>query len=344
MRSVLSPFIDIWIVFLLVVSGCSFKKEVAQPEEERFKLERENSKPPDTDTLQNIVASGDLSEILQFLRERQNLDLNRSLGEETALSIAIRRGDFEVIALLISYGASPFVSLSNNGPSAYENIEKYSPRVKSVISAQVEVTLNVYRDLIKKNQSDKVIEYFDRESLPCALALENIKNGNELNRYLENNKIFERILQTQRCKNLDNKFVEKLAATELLYVLKSGSRDLSLLKLLVNRSILPIKILSFRNDFSNVYINPVFLISERQFCDGDFSSDELKAWRNELTILFPNFSGIAWESEPIQSNSTSILNNRLLITEFSSRNEGMIAFIQEFTGIKNFFKCGGNPP
>lgn len=325
-------------ITIFLLPCCSFKKNAGDLKETAA-VQKTESLASIEESLFKAVESGNVSELKDILRENPDIDLNMRQKEVTPLFVALNRGDFEITALLMSYGASPFVPL-NHDLSAFDTISKYSPRLKSVITYHADRTIGAFEKALVDKSVDEAMQFYVKQNIPCDLAL-NCVQRNDLRDKADilEPKIVS-IVNGSNCDSLRGEMLEHLISAELLRVLKNGSRNFSVLKALVSRSPYSVSSVKLQIDQSLVSFNPVFLIKFRKFCSG-FDQVELLNWKRELLTLFPNFSGIAYERESQNANSVEIRSGRALMSDFESENLEGIDLVEMATGIKGFFGCEG---
>lgn len=332
-------------VFAVVLAGCSFKKTPAERNASGSDLTASGAQlQSDEESLWNAVAAGRLADLQVLIEQNPSVDLNALRKGETALSVALRRGDFEVAALLMSYGASPFIPLKVDGISAFESVDLYAARFRSVITSQADLIIRHFSWILVNSSSDKLVEFFSKNAIPCEMALEKLRKAPSRDTHEALNEAAGLILDHELCKSIAGKRLEKMLTDELMDTLGSYSQNFTVLKALIRKiPYVPAIVIEDRN--LEGVLNPVFLIKHRAICGSPFKNEEeVVSWRKELISLFPSQSGIAYEVAVKKENSLSMGSGRALIIDFESMDmhDERRALVVSLTGIKNFFECEGD--
>ncbi|WP_041583448.1 hypothetical protein AB1A81_02755 [Bdellovibrio bacteriovorus] len=328
----------------LAIFGCGFKKDVPGLVEKNVReTSLLNQRLGSEDALKRAVADGDLVDIRRIIEQNPSIQLNQEISEETVLSVALRRGDFEVVALLMSYGASPFVVLKRGEKSAYDGIDRYPARIKSIISYQAQLALNHFVTLAESGNLEYALEFYTSKFIPCALGFERLRSASGKNAAAVSNASVA-LLSHSSCKKLDSLQFERMLGKELLRVLRAYDRDLSVLYALGKQIPYGVSTIEIAKDNVMAKINPVFLINFRSVCDASFTKrPEVAEWREKIISAFDNLSGLAYEIEVTKKDSIGISSGRALISDFvgmddSDERRDTIATLTE---IPDFFICQG---
>nr|BFD65663.1 hypothetical protein HAGR004_06850 [Bdellovibrio sp. HAGR004] len=324
------------------MAGCSFKKNPTEKDGSGNKVSANRTHLlTDEEALWNIVVAGRLYDLQLFIEQNPDIDLNASWRGETALSVALRRGDFEIAAVLMSYGASPFVPLQVDGKSAFDSVDLYPARFRAVITSQVELTMAHLSKSLETGSTLKIVEVFAGNSIPCEMTLEKLRDVRSRNSRSALNDAAAAILNHDQCKNISSQRLAKIFTQEFFDILRSYSGDLALLKTLAARIPHRSTIVAENQNLIGI-LNPFFLVKFRQICGNPFSNEsDLVAWRYELSSLFPDQSGMAYEIAVQKENRIQVGSGRALISDFESmdRYDERRSVVVSLTGIKNFFEC-----
>lgn len=286
-------FLKVLILFIFIISGCSFKKNTSSPAQ----LEQESNKAAILATFEAIY-SGTPEEVktsLSLFTKKQLAELN--VDGVSVIDAALDRGNPHILEIILDNGISPFTTNTKDRTKPYLKIHKLNSDIGNTIGKWI---LNKWLGIFQKTDLKEIATDLENFEITCVDMLNLYSWYSQSSR--ENLKYTHSVVEIAKSKkclqNLSIAQTSLILRNELIGITRNSERNTDFLTFLVESPHFRNVLLSFKVDSGFATMKPYSFIriissldSSKEILMGERLNDLLSFFREDKSSSINVYAG-----------------------------------------------------